>query len=409
MEATPAPTNPNATPAENARFATFAAALERDGFSPITRACYASDWWTVSEHAHRTTGRRFRLAGFGTDGFLLQRAEQTARGVAPATLNRRLSFLRRYSSFAAAREPALRETAAAFAALPFQSVPKGSAKALRPAEEKRLRSAADALGAQCGAVVALLLGTGLRSIEVAELTRGDVIGPHSAPTALHVRGQRAKTVLLGPFAQPRLAAVLASGKGGTRQPIFVGKSGTALGEDGIAGIVERAARMAAVEATPRTLRHTFAVRYLSEHRDDLEGLSHALGQVSPTTVRAYRAEVERGGPAVDVRSWSELDEVALLPGVRRRSFTGSRMVVERDLMAPGTEVPDRAFAAERVTIVLSGRVVFRIGTMRREAGAGDFVAVPSGTSHGIGVSGGRPALLLHVSVLPRGSTERLAR
>jgi integrase/quercetin dioxygenase-like cupin family protein len=404
LETSDAPSNPHATPAENARFAAFAAALEREGFSPITRACYASDWWTISEHAHRSTGRKFRLAGFGSDGFRLQRAEHASKGVAPATLNRRLSFLRRYSAFAARTEPALGETADAFAALPFQSVPKGAAKALRPAEEQRLRAAADALGVQSGALVALLLGTGLRAIEVAALTRGDVIGPHASPTAVRIGGPRTKTVLLGPFAQARIAALLATEEGDETAPLFRGKSGAALGDDGIAGVVERAARDADVEATPRTLRHTFAVRYLSEHGDDVDGLAEALGQVSPATVRAYRAEAETGGRiAVAVRNWSGLDEVELQPGVRRRSVNGSRVVVERDLIAPGSKLPSRSLPTERITFVLSGRVAFRIGSARLEAGAGDFVPVPADTAHSLAACGDHPALVLHVSAQPRRS------
>ena len=409
MEPTAALANPHATAGENARFAAFAAALERDGFSPVTRACYASDWWTVSEHAHRATGRKFRVATFGADGFALQRAELAARGTSPATLNRRLSFLRRYSAFSARTSPALREVAAAFAALPFETVPPRTTRALTLSEETRLRAAADALGSQTGALVALLLGTGLRAGEVASLTRGDVIGAASAPTALRVSGPRAKTVHLGPTAQTRIAAHLAEAPGPGDAPLFVGKSGTALGEDGVAGAVERAARDADVDATPRTLRHTFAVRYLSDHADDLDGLAHALGRVSPASVRAYRAESESAGAALAVRRWADMDEQTPSPGVRRRTFGGARVVLERDLIAPGTSVPRRAHPAERVTLVLSGRVAIRAGTQRVEAGAGDFVPLAAGTAHTISVIGDRPALILHVTTPPRRVVAKPAR
>jgi site-specific recombinase XerD/quercetin dioxygenase-like cupin family protein len=320
-----------------------------------------------------------------------------SHGASPATLNRRLSFLRRYSAFAADREPALRDTALGFAALPFQSVPRRPAKSLTPAQEKKLRDAADALDKQSGALVAVLLGTGLRASEVADLTRGDVIGPRRTPTALRIRGARPKTVLLGPFAQSRIAEILASESGGDERPLFFGKAGAALGEDGIAGVVERAARDADVDASPRTLRHTFAVRYLADHGDDLDGLAQALGHVSLSSVRAYRAEAERGGPVVQVGRWSGVDEVAPADGVRRRSVTGSRVVVERDLIAPGAEVPPRSFAAERITIVLSGRVIVRHGSTRAEAGAGEFVTIPAGMVHAIAAAEDRPSLVLHVS------------
>lgn len=73
------------------------------------------------------------------------------------------------------------------------------------------------------------------------------------------------------------------------------------------------------------------------------------------------------------------------------------------------DVPDRALATERVTIVLSRCVVVRVGSVRIEAGAGDFVPVRAGTLHGIVVKGDRPALLLHVSPPMRRTAERPAR
>ena len=389
--------NHHASSAENARFAAFAALLEREGFSPTTRACYASDWWTISEYAHRATGRRFRLGVFGPDGFQVQRAELAARGTSVATLNRRLSFLRRYSAFAAAREPALRDVAEGFAAVPFQPLEKRTTKALTHGEEQRLRAAADALGPTDAAIVALLLGAGLRASELAALKRADVVGPHAAPTALRVRGSRAKTVLLGPVAQSRIGGLLASERGRPAEPLFRGRSGAALGEDGIGAAVERAARDAGLEATPRTLRHTFGVRYVSEHRDDLAGLASALGHSSLAAARAYRSEAEAGAPVVSVQRWSTIDEESPAEGIRRRSFLGARIAVARELLAPQTVVKPHVHRAERVTLVLSGRVGFQFGRTRVEAAAGEFVHVPSGTLHGFTVEGEGPALLLHVS------------
>jgi integrase/recombinase XerD len=399
-----APSNPHATPAENARFAAFAAALERDGFSPITRACYASDWWTVSEHARRASGRRFRLGGFTADDFRLQRAELTAGGTSPATLNRRLSFLRRYAAFAARSEPALASQASAFASLPFQSVERRTTKALTHGEEQRIRAAADADGIRSAAIIALILGTGLRASELAELTRGDVFGPKSAPTALRIRGPRAKTVMLGPFARPRIAQLLAAERGSAAAALFRTKGDVPLGEEGVAGVVERVARQADVEATPRTLRHTFAVRYLSEHRDDVEGLAHALGQTSLAAARAFREEAARAGPSIQVRPWSDLQELTPQPGVRRRSYPGARVRLERELLAPGTEIAREASAVERLTVVLSGRVTLSVGEMRIEAGPGDVAHVPSGTACDLIVGETQPALLLHAEPTPRRSS-----
>lgn len=388
-------TNPHASAAENARFAAFAAALERDGFSPITRACYASDWWTVSEYAHGASGRRFRLQNFAAEDFSLQRAELAARGVSPATLNRRLSFLRRYSAFAAERDSALREIAAGFAAMPFQSVPRRATKVLTADEEKRLRAAADSDGVRTSAIVALILGTGLRAAEVSALTRGDVVGPRGAPTALRVRGDRAKTARLAPLSQARIAKVLASEAGTSSMPLFRGKGDQALGEDGVSGAVERAARAAGVEATPRTLRHTFAVRYLAEHGDDVEGLALALGQSSAAAARAYQDGSVAGVRSVRVRRWDDVEPTFPFHGVRRRRVSASKVALERELLAPGVRLPARSLPAERVTVVLSGQVAFIVGDVRSTAGAGEVVTVPAGVRHELVTVGPRSALLLH--------------
>lgn len=395
----------HATAAENARFAAFAESLEKEGFSHATRACYASDWWNVAAESRRSTGRRFRIDRFGPDDFRLQRAHLSALGTAPATLNRRLAFLRRYTAFCAAREPSLRETAEGFAEVPFQPVLRRPTRALTHAQEEKLRTAADALGPVESAVVALLFGTGLRAAEAADLARADVEGPPDAPVSLRVRGPRSKTVVLPPRARERLAAILAGTGGRADDAVFRGRGDRPLGEDGVTAIVERAAREADVEATPRTLRHTFAVRYLSEHRGDVEGLARALGQTSLAAARAYRSEANAGTPAVRAFRWAATEETAPAAGVRRRVVSGARIESERALLAPGTRIPSHAHPEEQMSFVLSGAVTFEVEGAQVAASAGDLVHVPPGVAHAVVVSKERPALLLHVYSPPRRSRD----
>jgi integrase/quercetin dioxygenase-like cupin family protein len=405
MDDTDEPGNPHATTAENERFAAFSAHLAAEGFSPATRACYASDWWNVSERAHRDTRRRFRLDRFGADDFLLQRSALFAAGVAPATLNRRLAFLRRYSAFRAQSEPALREIAADLAEVPFQAVLRRTTRALTHAQEERIRAAADSAGPLESALLALLLGTGLRASEAAGLTRADVGTERGDPATVRVRGARGKLVVLPPRSRTRLAALLRAAPGAPEDPVFRARSGGALGEDGVASAVERAARASGVDATPRTLRHTFAVRYLSEHRDDIEGLARALGQSSLAGARAYRHEVDAGVPGVRVVRWDSIDAGAPAPGIRRRAFSGARIESERALMRPGASTAPHAHPEEQVTFVLTGRVSVTSGRTSLFAAAGEFVIVPGGETHAIRAEDGRPALVLHVYSPPRRSRD----
>lgn len=393
------PANPHATPAENARFAAFARRLEADGLSPATRACYASDWWTVSEQVHAATGRRFRLDRFGADDFLLHRAELAARGVSPATLNRRLAFLRRFAAFAAETDAAVAASARSLAEVPYQAVPRRPAPALSREQEQRLADAAESAGALDGAVVRLLLGTGLRASEAAALLRSDVAGPAALPRSVRIRGPRAKTVHLAPRAARALGAHLRGSEGGAADPVFRRRDGGPLGEEGISAIVARAARAAGVEATPRTLRHTFAVRYLSEHGDDVEGLARALGQQSLASARALRGAANAETPRPTRVRWTDLPEDEAAPLVRRRVSRGARAEVERLVFAPGSALPARSVPVEGIVYVLYGRVSVRWGGGAVEVSAGEVLHVPGGVRHEMAALGPRPAGVL-VATLP---------
>jgi integrase/recombinase XerC len=381
--------NPHVTPAESVRFTRFLAGLEAEGLSASTCACYASDWWNVSHQAHDALGHPFHLLRYRPEDFLVYRAREAARGVSPATLNRRLAFLRRYASSSVGRP-------LGFERIPFQPVTRPSTRALGPEEERSLRAAAEAEGASANAMVALLLGSGLRAAEVAGLHRGDVEGPKGAPHALRVRGERPKTIVLPPRASAALAALLRD-HAGPAEPLFRDEDGGPLPEPKVAETVARLARAAGVEATPRTLRHTFAVGYLREHRDDVEGLARALGQASLASARAYRDEANAEGGARLVR-WEDLPEERPSPRVERRVLRGARLEASRTVRRPGATFPETAHPEEQVVYVVSGRIVYRVGDRRVEAGPGDLVVIPAGTAHRAQVEGDGPAVTLDVAV-----------
>ncbi len=388
--------NPHAAPTECERFAEFRSALAAEGLSPATLACYASDWMNVSEYVHRTAGRRFRADRYAAEEFILLRADLVARGVSPSTMNRRLAFLRRYLAFAAKRQPALRSAAAAFAAVPFQAAPQRTTVALTRKQDEALRAAAADLGTAEAAIVTLMLGTGLRASEVAALALGDVGGTPAKPETLRVHGDRAKTVVLSPRTSKVLAAHLEAHPPGPRDFVFRTRSGGALGEAGVAAVVSRAADIAGVDATPRTLRHTFAVRYLAEHRDDVEGLTRALGHVSPAAVRAYRDEAASGAPAAVITKWSDIAP-EIRSGVRRRSVTGTQTEITRTLLSPGACIDRHSHPEEQITTVLSGAVRFSSRGGSTALSAGAVVRIPPGVVHGFEVArDGSSALLLSV-------------
>jgi integrase len=380
--------NPDATAAERRRFIAFLAALEAEGLSPATRACYGSDWWNLSEATREATGRPFRLDGYRDVDFLAYRAREAARGVSPATLNRRLAFLRRYAAYAGARGTELDR-------VPFQPVVRLATRALTPAEEEALRKAAVPCGPATAAVVALLLGTGLRASEAAALRRRDVVGT-AHPKAVRIRGPRRKTVLLPPRASAPLGALLSAGRVRPDEPVFVGPRGEAVTEARLASWIADAAGRAGVEATPRTLRHTFAVRYLQEHRDDVEGLARALGQSGLGQARSYRDEANEAAPKARRLRWEDVPVEGVTPAVSRQVLRGSRLEAVRYVYRPGAEFRLHAHPEEQMTFVLSGRIAFRSGRQVLEAGPGDVVHLPSGVPHGAYVSGDRTVVTLNV-------------
>lgn len=393
MDTTASLRNPHAAPAECERFAAFREAIAAEGLSSATLACYASDWMNISEYAHRTSGRRFRADRYAPDDFQLLRADLIARGVSPSTMNRRLAFLRRYLAFAAQRQPAILATASAFAAIPFQAAPRRTTVALTRRQDEALRAAAARLGTSEAAIVTLMLGTGLRAADVAGLLRGDVSGPPGAPESLRVRGERAKTVMLPARTASALATHLAVVPVRADAFVFASKSGGPLGEAGVAAAVARVADAAGVEATPRTLRHTFAVRYLAEHREDVDGLTRALGHVSPGAVRAYREEAASGTPLATVTRWEEI-EPEIEGGVRRRTVTGSQTEIMRTLLSPGGRIERHSHPEEQITTVLSGRVRFAAPGTSVTLVAGSVVRIPPGVSHEFTATGSGSALLL---------------
>lgn len=95
---------------------------------------------------------------------------------------------------------------------------------------------------------------------------------------------------------------------------------------------------------------------------------------------------------------AELPPAVPREGVTRRRLLGERIELIAYRYEPGTVFPRHAHAAEQMTIVQSGVLVFEFedGEMRLEAG--EAVAIPGGVPHGAHVPGdaGGPTETLNV-------------
>ncbi|MCG3133110.1 MAG: Tyrosine recombinase XerC [Planctomycetes bacterium] len=391
-----------ATPREARRFEAFREHLRRDGLAPVTRACYASDWATLAACAG-PRGRKFDLKDFGPARFDRMRRRQLASGTAPATLNRRLSFLRRYAAFAARAEPWLERTARGFAELPFLDVARRDATAaLDAAGERRLRAAADVLGPQCAAIVSLLLGTGLRAEDAARIRSGDVQIRAGRAEWVRVRGRRPKLLRLGPYASARMAALLAENP--RRRGGFLFRVGgrAAMDARAVEDAVRRAADAAGVRCTAESLRRTFVVRYLAEHPDDDRGLAEALGVDGLDEVRAYRAFTVADPAGPRPLEWRHVTPEAASRDPESFAVASSCVRAVRDEIPAGAEVRVVAERGDVVMIVLAGPIRVHAGDRAWIAPSGGAVLVPRGSRCRISPDGRRAAAVLRVQSVAAG-------
>ncbi len=167
-------------------------------------------------------------------------------------------------------------------------------RVLTEAEYMRLRhAAADSL--RDLAIIELILQTGLRLSEVANLTVNDVavspIDPRvSLPTG-HVRvagrGHRSRTMTLNIRACEALSAYLTEREGSDSPALFLTKFGMGLGPRGIEDVVVKHLTAASITgASVHSLRHTMAVWMLRRGATPAV-VASALGHATTETMAVY--------------------------------------------------------------------------------------------------------------------------
>ncbi len=179
---------------------------------------------------------------------------------------------------------------------------------LTPAEAGALLDAAAADGPKSFALVALMLGAGLRVSETTALEVRSLVETDRGELLAHVEGKggRSRTVPLGEDVADAVRAYLhATGRSlGEPGRLFVAEDRGASSRP-VAGmtpnavflILRRLVDRAAIRAktvSPHSLRHTFAVRYLRAGRGDVAALQKILGHASLTTTQRYLDHLQVG-------------------------------------------------------------------------------------------------------------------
>lgn len=140
------------------------------------------------------------------------------------------------------------------------------------------------------ALIAVMARAGLRVGEVVALDLSDVQLNARSGWALIRRGKglKERRVPLSMEARKALVAYLEARPEWAGEPLFVSKTGKRVQTRDVQRMVTDAARRAGLSrrATPHTLRHTFATRFLRKG-GDLATLQSLLGHASLTTTSRY--------------------------------------------------------------------------------------------------------------------------
>jgi integrase/recombinase XerC len=224
------------------------------------------------------------------------------RRASPATINRRISALRAFFAFLAARGEIPSNPAARLSGV---RTARPAPKALSETELRRLlREARRSSNPLHRAVILLLAHTGLRASELCALRLSDVaLSERKGKIVVRGKGEKVREVPLNAEAREALREWLAARPSVPEDALFIGRRGP-LTPSGVWRIVTACARRAGLEGThPHTLRHTFATRLLREAGADLVTVAEILGHESLNTTARYTRPSESELEAVVERLW----------------------------------------------------------------------------------------------------------
>jgi integrase/recombinase XerC/integrase/recombinase XerD len=269
--------------------------LRRRDAAARTRRAYAAD---LRQFAAWAAARGLAPVAVGPKDVRRYVASLSQRAAAPATSARKLAALR--ALFASQREHGLvAHNPAELVSTPRRASPLP--RVLSAPEAARLLDGIPAGGPlelRDRALFELAYSCGLRAEEIVSLRVGDV--DHDGEQ-LRVEGKGRKTRFV-PIGEPALAAVrvylerargtlAAPARGGAQgaalEPLFLSRSGRALGTSDVRRRLQRWTRRLGIEGcSPHALRHSFAT-HLLDGGADLRSIQELLGHASVSSTQIY--------------------------------------------------------------------------------------------------------------------------
>lgn len=210
---------------------------------------------------------------------------QHTRHLTPASINRALVSIKRYSAWLLSENLVLRDPAAPVKLIP--ETPRAP-RHLEDSEEEALLVAVTTYGSMRDRIlITLMLHTGLRAHEVCTLRHGDVtLGKRSGVLRIYGKRNKYREVPLNATARAALAPILAQSSG-AEAPLFPSeKTGIALTARGLGYLVAKYAALARInDLSPHDLRHRFG--YQMAARTPLHRLAQIMGHDSLDTTMLY--------------------------------------------------------------------------------------------------------------------------
>lgn len=281
--------------AETARFEAFAEALRAQGRTDRTIASYRSDWQGLGRWLEARHDVPLDLTALTAARVKEYRAHLLAHAMRASTINRKLTFVRRYAAWAEQAGVLAPRFAGELQAVPHVSQPRRRPQGLSDLERQRLLRQVETHGcARDTAIVHTLLQTGVRVSELVSLCRED-LQLTTRGGRVRVEAERTRRELSLDRAGRRALARYLEARGDAPGPLFLGERGP-LTANAVQRIVRRHCADAGIDASPGTLRHTFANHFLRARRGDLVDLADLLGHECLDTTRLYVGVVQAEEP-----------------------------------------------------------------------------------------------------------------
>lgn len=285
----------------------------RRGFSRHTIASYRDTFVLLLKwmHSHESVAPdKVTMAGLDPDRIgRFARWLQEDRGCAASTVNARVAGIRSFAKFVQSEAPEHIETCRRLLQIPSVKVPKPAEVEFLSVRAVQLIVAATSGALRELAIVSLLYDSGARVSEICGLTIGDLTlsRPHTARVI--GKGRKARVIPLSAQVGDILSRYIATDRADSApaEPLFVNRSGNALGRAGIAYVLQKnvtAAHRTHPEdvpprAHPHVMRHSKAM-HLLDAGVNLVYIRDFLGHESVTTTEIYaRASTEAKRRAIE--------------------------------------------------------------------------------------------------------------